>query len=124
MRMRIPSLLLTKLHVKGSLRNEGEGFQFTIKNVLTPGTVVKFLGLSVDGSGYPPEGISLLMNGVERIEVAEISSQAPLSLDLGKEVAVKVRGQGLSAGPHEIVLSFLTKEVGQIEVPIRDTMDG
>lgn len=121
--MRIPSLLLTKLYVRGSLRNEGKGFQFAIKNVLTRGTAVKFLGLSVDGRGYSPEEISLLINDVERIEAVEISPEEPLSLDLGKGITVKVRGEGLSAGPHEIVLNFLSKEVGELEVPIRDIIE-
>lgn len=122
--MRIPSLLLTKLYVRGSLCNEGKGFQFAIKNVLTPGTVVKFLGLSVDGRGYPPEEICVLINGLEKIEAVGISPQEPLSLDLGKEITVKVRGEELSAGPHEMLLNFLTKEVGELQVPLRDTIEG
>jgi glycerate-2-kinase len=121
--MRIPSLLLTKLYVKGSLRNEGEGFQFAIRNVLAPGTVVKFLGLNVDGKEYRPQEVSLLMNGVETIEAVEISSQEPLALDLGQEVIVKVRGEELSGGTREILLSFLTREVGQVNVPLRDTIE-
>jgi hypothetical protein len=122
--MRIPSLLLTKLYVKGSLCNVGDGFQFTMKNVLTPGTVVKVLAAGVDGTVYPSEEVSLLVSGTERIEGMEISPQAPLSFDLGKEVTVRVRGKGLSVGSHEIVLSFLTKEVGELKVPVRDTIEG
>jgi hypothetical protein len=124
MRMRIPSLLLTKLYVRGSLCNVGEGFQVTMKNVLTPGTVVKFLSAGVDGRKYPPEEVFLLVSGTERIEGIEISPQAPLSLGLGKEVVVRVRAEGLSVGSHEIVLSFVTKEVGELKVPIRDTIEG
>lgn len=122
--MRIPSLLLGKLYVKGSLRNEGEGFQFNIKNVLAPGTVIKFLGLAVDGSGYPIEKVFLLADGTERVGAMEISSQAALSLGLGNAVTVKVRGERLSAGPHEIVLDLLTREVGELKVPLRDTIEG
>ncbi len=122
--MRIPSLLLTKLYVKGSLLNEDEGFQFTIKNVLAPGTAIKFLALHVDGKEYPLQQVLLLVNGTEEIEAVEISSQAPLSLGLGREDTVKVLGERLSAGPHEIVLSFLTREVGELKVPLRDTIEG
>jgi hypothetical protein len=124
MRMRIPSLLLTKLYVKGSLFNEDEGFQFTIKNVLAPGTAIKFLALHVDGKEHPLHQVLLLVNGTEEIEAVEISSQAPLSLGLGREVTFKVRSERLSAGPHEIVLSFLTREVDELRVPFRDTIEG
>lgn len=122
--MRIPSLLLGKLYVKGSLRNEGQGFQFNIKNVLAPGTVIKFLALAVDGSEYPIQRVFLQVNAVEMIEAMEISSEAALSLDLGKAVTVRVRGERLSAGPHEIVLGLVTREVGELKVPLRDTIEG
>ena len=122
--MRIPSLLLTKLYVKGSLCNEGEGFQFTVKNVLSPGTAIKFLALDVDGREYPPEEVFLLVNGIKRIEAVQVSSQAPFSIGLGRQVTIKVRGGRLSAGPHEVELSLLTREVGALKVPLRDTIDG
>jgi hydroxymethylglutaryl-CoA reductase (NADPH) len=122
--MRIPSLLLGKLYVKGSLRNEEGGFQFTLRNVLASGTVVKFLAVAVDRREYPLEKVLLVVNGAERVEAMGISSQAPLGLGLGKEVTVKVRGQSLSAGPHQIVLTFCSKEVGELKVPLRDTIEG
>ena len=122
--MRIPSLLLAKLYVKGSLRNEGDGFQFRIKNVLAPGTVVKILALDVDGREYPTEQVFLLMNAEEKIEAIEISSQRPLSLELGGEVTVQLRGERLSAGPREISLTLRTRELGELRLPLRDTIEG
>ncbi len=122
--MRIPSRLLAKLYMKGSLGNGKEGFAFTIKNVLAPGTVTSFLGLVVDGAQYPPEQVSLVVNGPRRIEATEISSLAPLSLDLGRQVSVMVRGLRLAPGPHEIVIRFRTKEVGEVRLPIRDSIEG
>ncbi len=121
--MRIPSLLLAKLYVKGSLHNEDEGFEFTMRNVLAPGTAIKFVGLHVDGKEYPPEDVFLLLNGIDKLEAVDVSSQAPFSLSLGREVVVKVRGERLSAGRHEIMLGFLTKEVGELKVPVRDTIE-
>jgi hypothetical protein len=121
--MRIPSLLLAKLYVKGSLRNEEEGFQFTLRNVLASGTVVSFLAAAVDGKEYSSEKVILVVNGTESVEAVEISSQAPLALGLGKEVTVKVRGETLSAGAHQIVVTFRSTEVGELEIPVRDTIE-
>lgn len=122
--MRIPSLLLAKLYVKGTLCNCDGGFVFTIKNVLAPGTATAFLGLVVDGAEYPPEQVSLVVNGPGRIEATEISSLAPLSLDLGRQVSVMVRGRRLAPGSHEIAIRFRTKEVGEVSLPIRDCIEG
>ncbi len=122
--MRIPSRLLAKLYVKGSLCNRKRGFVFTIKNVLAPGTATSFLGLVVDGAEYPLEQVSVVMNGPGRIEATDISSLAPLSLDLGRQVSVMVRGQRLAPGSHEIVIRFRTKEVGEVRLPIRDSIKG
>lgn len=121
-RMHIPSLLLAKLYVKGTLRNTEEGFQFTVKNVLAPGTAVDFRGLEVDGTEYRAADVSLLVEGAEAVDAVAVSSRAPLSLSLGTELIVKVRGQRLSTGPREILLTFLTREVGELTVPIRDTI--
>jgi hypothetical protein len=122
--VRIPSRLLAKLYVKGSLGNRKEGFAFTIKNVLAPGTVTSFLGLLVDGADYSPQQVSLVVNGPRRIEATEISSLAPLSLDLGRQVSVMIQGPRLAPGPHEIVIRFRTKEVGEVRLPIRDSIEG
>ncbi len=122
--MRIPSRLLAKVYVKGSLCNGKEGFVFAIKNILARGTATAFLGLVVDGAEYPLDKVSVVLNGSDRIEATEISSRAPLSLDLGRQVSVIVGGRRLAPGPHEIVIRFRTKEVGEVRLPIRDCIEG
>jgi hypothetical protein len=122
--VRIPSLLLAKLYVKGSLCNRAEGFALTMKNVLAPGCATAFLGLDVDGVGYPLEQVSLSVDGLGTIEATEISSQAPLPLGLGCRVVITVRGDKLAPGPHDIVIRFRTKEVGEVRLSIRDSIEG
>lgn len=120
--MRIPSRLLAKLYVKGSLHNEREGFGFSLKNVLAPGTVVKLLELEVDGKEQSLEDVGLRVDGGECISAAQISSRTSLSLDLGAGLTVKVRAERLSGGSHEIGFRFLTREVGEARLVIRDTV--
>jgi hypothetical protein len=123
-RLRIPSLLLAKLYLKGSLCNCDAGFALAMKNVLAPGTATSFLGLDVDGAECPLEQVSLLVDGVGRIEATEISSQAPLPLGLGCQVVVTLRGRKLAPGCHQIVARFRTKEVGEVRLLIRDSIQG
>jgi hypothetical protein len=123
MQMRIPSLLLAKLYVRGSLHNQEAGFGFTLKNVLAPGTAIEFLGLRVDRRESPVGRVSLLVDGREAVDPSTISADAPLSLDLGKEVTVTVRGESLAPGSHEILIGFLTKEVGELTLSIRDAIE-
>jgi hypothetical protein len=47
----VPSFLLKRLYVKGSLKNTPEGFQFDLKNSL--------------GSGYGNELLPLVVDGIE-----------------------------------------------------------
>ena len=44
----VPSFLLRKLYVKGSLKNTDEGFQFQLRNSLGSGYAHKMMALEVD----------------------------------------------------------------------------
>jgi len=120
--MRIPSLLLAKLYVKGTLHNEPNGFRLTLRNVLAPGTAVKLASFKVDGGERRLEDVSLVVDGQETLDAAAISDRTPLFLGLGRELVVRVRGEALAAGAHEILLSFVTREVGELTIPVRDTV--
>jgi len=50
--MQIPTFLLRKLYVKGSLENVDDGFLFKLKNSISSATAVNFQPLKVNGNEY------------------------------------------------------------------------
>ena len=50
----IPSFILRRLYVKGSLRNTDTGMEFQILNKLGSGQARRLLPLTVDGRGTSP----------------------------------------------------------------------
>ena len=49
----IPSFILRRLYVKGSLRNTDTGMEFQILNKLGSGQARRLLPLTVDGGNFP-----------------------------------------------------------------------
>jgi hypothetical protein len=49
-----PSYLLQKVYLKGSLKNNEDGFEFALKNIVDTGTLVGMNPLVVDGESIPP----------------------------------------------------------------------
>lgn len=117
----VPSFLLKKLYLKGSLKNTERGFEFRIKNILAPGTIVGLASLRVDGREVPLDRITVAWEGREA-RAAEVSPERPFPFDVNMEAALRVEGEQLAAGPHQISLTVVTKEVGELTIPIADSI--
>jgi hypothetical protein len=69
----IPSFVLKRLYVKGSLCNGPEGCEFTVQNEIASGTVTRIHSLEIDGIPYPlEEAVGLGPDGTAR-RLASIS---------------------------------------------------
>ena len=121
--MAVPSFLLKKLYVKGSLRNTESGFELALKNNLAPGTLIGLGPLTVDETSYPPEAIT--MRGPQgEFRGDQDTGRSPLTFGLNDEVTVAVRGEPLAPGSHHIVFSVMSREVGRLEFDLADTLGG
>jgi hypothetical protein len=118
----IPPFLLRKLYVRGSLRAEGDGFALDLKNVIAPGTIAAFTGLDVDGQAMDPAQVTVVPPSGNPRSMDEISAQATLLFPVGAQVALRVAGQALEPGPHEIVVHVVVQEVGPLDIPVSDTL--
>ena len=117
----VPSFLLKKLYLQGSLRNIERGFEFRIKNTLAPGTIVGLTSLKVDGREVPLERVTVAWEGREA-RAAEVSPERPFPFDVNMEAALRVEGEQLTAGSHQISFTVVTKEVGELTIPIADSV--
>ena len=116
-----PPFILKKLYVKGSLRATADGFEFALRNSLGSGTVVEVKGLEVDGSMRPPAEVRLrLPDGTSR-SAAEVSARLPLPLSAGTTVWFGAAGT-LSSGRHSLKLGLVSREMGDLGIPVTDTV--
>lgn len=111
---------LAKAYVKGSLRNQGDGFVFEIKNQIDSGSVSGLGKLTVDDVEKPLEGITIDLNGKVR-EVTSLTWSSSLYVSYGATMKIYVPGT-LDAGEHTIKMTIKVPELGQITLPITDTL--
>jgi hypothetical protein len=113
--------MLRNFYVDGSLQNTDDGFQFMLKNVIDSGTLLGLAKLEVDDKAFAPEEI-LVGKGEAVQKASEISHQKPLYFHYGQTLTIKVLGEPLESGSHEIRLTVNTAEIGRITLPIEATL--
>jgi len=119
--MAIPSFLLKKLYVKGSLKNTENGFELTLRNNLAPGSLIGLGPLTIDETSYPPSAITL-KNAQGEWKGDQISSRNPLNFAQNADLRIAVQGQPLTPGTHRVAFSVLTREVGRLEFDVTDNL--
>ena len=112
---------LQKLYVKGSLKNQGNGFVFQLKNLIDSGSVSGISKLTVDGEEKAMDGVTITMGEKVRM-VSEISWSSSLYVYYGATITFYVPGT-LQPGEHTIVLQVNAPELGQISLPVTDTIE-
>ncbi len=118
----IPPFVLKKLYVKGSLRTEEDGFALDLKNSIAPGTIAAFAGLDVDGQAIDSAQVTLVPPSGDPRAADDISPQSPLPFSVGAAITLRVAGQTLDPGPHELVVHVVVQEVGPLDIPLSDTL--
>ena len=119
--MQIPTFLLRKLYIKGSLENQDDGFQFKLKNSISSGTAINVEPIKVNGNEYPLEVVTISSEG-QSISGSEISEENTFPIKVGLEIIIKVAGEPLPEGEHTIDISLTTKEVGKLAFDVKDSI--
>lgn len=118
----IPSAVLKKLYVQGSLRAEGDGFALDLKNMIAPATITACTGLDVDGQTTAPEQLTLVAANGNPRPAERLSRQAPVRFPVGAAVTLHVAERSLQPGHHELLVHIMTQEIGPLDIPISDTL--
>ncbi len=116
----IPPVILKKLYVKNSLRNEEGGFSLALQNSIAPGVILGFKGVTVDGKSVPLERVAVVQPDGQEIPATGISEENPILFPLGATVTLKVGGTTLSPGSHQVGIRVVVKDVGPLEIPVAD----
>ncbi|MHA1907130.1 MAG: hypothetical protein ACW98Y_07535 [Candidatus Thorarchaeota archaeon] len=119
--MQIPSFLLKKLYVKGSLENVDDGFQFKLKNSLSPGTAIGMEPLKINETEYALDATTIT-SGEEIINAADIAGGGSFAIKVGVDITIHVKGDQLPEGEHKIGISLTTKEVGKLAFEVSEAL--
>ncbi|MBM3925542.1 MAG: hypothetical protein FJ320_06075 [SAR202 cluster bacterium] len=116
----VPSFLLRRLYVKGSLRQTPDGMAFDLLNKLGSGYAKRLLPLTIDGIEVPLENSSFVVDG-KQVGFGQISEKYPFSIALNKTTTVVSKGVRLISGPHKIVMGFEVAGLGVLRFDFIDT---
>ncbi len=117
----IPTYMLAKVYVKGSLKNHEQGFELTIQNVVDSATLVGIGPLVVDGTSYPPEAITWV-SGQGEWRGDALSYRNPAPFTFGAQARVLIQGQPLPPGEHSLTLTAQIGEAGRIQFTVKDSL--
>ncbi|HEX78496.1 MAG TPA: hypothetical protein G4O03_08865 [Dehalococcoidia bacterium] len=117
----MPSFLLKRLYVKGSLRNNDDGFQLQLRNSLGSGYAREMLPLTLDGQEIPKENCSFVVEGKET-RFTQVSPENPFTLALNRDTTLLVKGQTLSPGAHRIGIGFIVQGIGPLSFEVTDVL--
>jgi hypothetical protein len=112
--------MLSKMYVEGSLKNQGDGFVFAIKNKIESGSMSGVANLSVDGAERSLEGATIQIGEKKRL-VSEISWSSSLYVPYGATLTIYVLGS-LEPGEHTLNMQFNIPELGRVSFPVIDTL--
>jgi hydroxymethylglutaryl-CoA reductase (NADPH) len=117
----IPSFVLSKLYVKGSLKNTPEGFEFTLKNIIDTTMLTGFGPVVVGEQSYEGAAITMTVDN-KTYRGDELSRQNPAPARMGGILLVHVKGQLLAPGAQHISVSTMSAEAGKLKFDINDTL--
>ena len=115
----VPSFLLRRLYVQGSLNNTPDGFEFELMNSLGSGYAHRVRPLSVDGAETPFADAAFVLDG-EVTPFADVSPQNTLTLALNRTITVRVSGVRLEPGARKIGMGFDVPGFGSLRFDFTD----
>jgi len=115
----VPSFILRRLYVKGSLKSTDAGFSFELKNTLGSGYARTVGPLTVDGDDVPLEDSFFSLEGKET-PFSEVDENNTFGLPVNRTIVISVRGRKLEPGPHRIGFSFTVPGFGKLGFDFTD----
>lgn len=116
----IPSFLLRRLYVKGSLKNIRDRMEFELNNKLGSGFARRMENLTVDGEIIPLENSSFEIDGTITL-FSDVSPENTFTVAFNKTITVRVENVTLTTDPHKIGMGFEVAGLGILKFDFVDT---
>ena len=121
--MEVPSFLARQFYVAGSLRNTRDGFELQARNGMGDGTLTGVGPLTVDGRDIPVEAVSAVREADDTaLRAVDVSGTNPIAVRKGERVTLRVAGEGLAPGEHELRVQLVELNLGALRFSVRDTL--
>lgn len=121
--MEVPSFMAQQFYVAGSLRNTPDGFELQARNPMGDGTLTGVGPLSIDGREIPVAALTAVRRGEdERIRAADVSRLKPIKVRKGDLVTLRVTGEPLGPGEHELRVQLIELNLGALRFKVRDQL--
>ena len=117
----VPGFLLRRLYVKQSLRNTGDGFEFSLLNRLGSGYAFRMRPLTLDGRQLPLDSAAFYIDG-EMTGFHEVSHEKTFTLAMNRSIVIRVAGTPLEPGAHKIGMGFDVPGLGALSFDFTDTV--
>ena len=117
----VPSFLLAKLYVKGSLKNNDSGFEFSLKNIIDSTMLIGIDPITVGEKNYEGESITMTA-GDKTVNGAELSRANSIPVRMGVPMKIVVAGDKLPAGAQKVSVAATTSDIGKIKFDVSDTV--
>ena len=115
----VPSFLLRKLYVKGSLKNTEKGFQFQLRNSLGSGYAHKMMALEVDDRILDITNCFFWQNE-KRQCFDQVSTSNTFTLAMNSDITIQVDNLELDSNPHKITMAFDVPGLGNLNFNFTD----
>ncbi len=116
---KIPEFMLKALYVKGSLRNQGDGFEFQMKNELGPARIIGTRPLQLNRKPIPI-GQCRFIHGEQQANFADVTAENSVLMRKGEAIIVKVDNVSLRPGRHTLGINVIVKDMGAINFSVND----
>ena len=116
--MKIPTFVLKRLYVKGSLRATGDGIAFTLHNHMATATLTELRRLTIAGEAIAPERVRVRI-GEREADVQHVTASQPLLFPRGEDAVVEVRG-AVQKGSMKVKLEAQSAEFGELVIEFED----
>ncbi|WP_027001607.1 hydroxymethylglutaryl-CoA reductase [Hugenholtzia roseola] len=120
--MQIPSLILKQLYTRGSLKNTGEGVQFSIKNRLSDAKLIGVHQVAIDGKEVPLHSVRINLGEGVVLAPDKISEESPVDFPLRKGFDVVAQMGALPEAKYKIEVTVSTKPFGKLSLKVEDAI--
>ncbi len=120
--MFVPQLVLKQLYTRGSLQNNANGFQFSIKNRLIDARLSRLNQIRCDEWEVSLSDVKIEYASGEDICANDISEDRPLNFPLKKEIKLLIKGKQLEERKHKIQISFTAEPFGTLDLKVEDAI--
>jgi hypothetical protein len=117
----IPSFLLAKLYVKGSLKNTESGFEFALKNIIDNSMLIGIGPVTVGEKNYEGSAVTLTI-GDKTVTGADLTRQNAVPVRMGNVLKVSVTGDKLATGTQKVTIAAVSSDIGKLKFDITDTV--